>query len=114
MGAAKAQGNILAGDVGGTKTVLALFEARGEDLLPVAESTVASADWDSLDAIAERFLEEHGRPALAATCVGVAGPVIEGAAQVTNLTWRVDEPGLARATGAPRVKLLNDLEAADR
>jgi glucokinase len=104
---------VLAGDVGGTKTALALFEkdARGAVRL-VREDTLPSRDFASLELAIERFLDAAPRPSIAAVCLGVAGPVVDGRAQATNLPWIIDERMLARAIGSPRVKLLNDLEVA--
>jgi glucokinase len=103
---------ILAGDIGGTKTVLALFEESGDDLKLVRDGTFPSKQHASLEAILEKFLQEGPKPALKACCFGVAGAVIEGKCKTTNLPWQLDEVDLARAVGAPRAKLLNDLEAA--
>jgi glucokinase len=103
---------ILAGDVGGTKTVLALFDEAGGQLRRVREETMASAAAPSLEVLAGRFLDGAGRPACRAACFGVAGAVVEGRVKTTNLPWQLDERSLAGALGIPRVRLLNDLEAA--
>lgn len=103
---------ILAGDVGGTKTVVALYEARAGGLAPVREARFASADFGALEDILARFLRESPGARIDAACFGIAGPVIDGRAQTTNLPWKLDERDLERAVGARRVKLLNDLEAA--
>jgi glucokinase len=100
---------ILGGDIGGTKTVLALYEAVGGDLRPVRDATYRSAEHPSLADILGRFLPEP-RPALRAACFGVPGAVIEGKVRTTNLPWELDEGALAAALGT-RVKLLNDLQA---
>ncbi len=101
---------ILAGDIGGTKTVLGLFEETDAELTVVREFEAPSRDHASLDAIVEPFLEEVGRPALRGACFAVAGPVVDGACRTTNLPWLLEEGGLAATIRAPRVKLLNDLE----
>jgi glucokinase len=103
---------IIAGDIGGTKTVLALFEQNGEDLRCVREATFASLEYHSLEAAVEEFFSEVTRPELTGACFGVAGPVEGGKARLTNLPWTLDEQLLAKALQAPRVRLLNDLEAA--
>jgi glucokinase len=103
---------VLAGDVGGTKTALALFEATERGLVPVREATLASRDSDSLETVIERFLGGAPRPRVDVACVGVAGPVVDGRSVATNLPWVIDERRLAAAIPAPRVRLLNDLEAA--
>lgn len=103
---------ILAGDIGGTKTRLALFEEKGSELRVHAEEVYRSRDHASLEEIIERFRAEHREADVEAACFGVAGPVIEGRARTTNLPWELEEESLARASGAPHAKLLNDLEAA--
>ena len=102
---------ILAGDIGGTKTVLALFEDAGGDLRLVRDGTFPSQAHGSLEEILAKFLAGDA-PKLRSGCFGVAGAVIEGKCNTTNLPWHLDEKDLARAVGAPRAKLLNDLEAA--
>jgi len=102
---------ILAGDAGGTKTMLALFEPGGRAPVLVREATVPSREFDSLEAIVERFLAAGPRADITAACVGIAGPVVDGRAVTPNLPWVVDERRLSAAIPAPRVRLLNDLEA---
>ena len=102
---------ILAGDVGGTKTVVALYESQRAGLRPLRESVYLARDHASFEEIVEIFLEEGPAASIEATCFGVAGPVIDGRVSTTNLPWEIDEASLARATGARRAKLLNDLEA---
>jgi len=103
---------ILAGDIGGTKTVIGLFEQAGDRLQAVREETFPSKSYATLEAILDRFLGGGSRPALRSACFGVAGPVIEGRSKTTNLPWELDEPTLEKALQIPRAKLLNDLEAA--
>jgi glucokinase len=103
---------ILAGDIGGTKTVIALYDNSGSELKLVRDAVFPSKDHKSLEEILERFLQAGAAAALQAGCFGVAGAVIEGKCRTTNLPWSLDEVELARAIKAPRVKLLNDLEAA--
>jgi glucokinase len=103
---------ILAGDIGGTKTVIGLFEQAGDRLQAMREETFPSKSYATLEAILDRFLGGGSRPALRSACFGVAGPVIEGKSKITNLPWELDQPTLEKALQIPRVKLLNDLEAA--
>jgi len=103
---------VLAGDVGGTKTALALFEATGRGLVLVRETTVPSRQAASLEAAIQEFLGGGPRPKINAVCLGIAGPVVDGRAVATNLPWVIDERQLATSVPAPRVRLLNDLEAA--
>src|SRR4051812_9406858 len=102
---------ILAGDIGGTKTVLALYDESGGELRPRREASFPSQGRGSLEEILADFLREEAGLHLRAGCFGVAGPVIDGRSQTTNLPWHLDERDLASAVGAPRAKLLNDLEA---
>ncbi len=103
---------ILAGDIGGTKTVIGLFERTPETVVQKAESVFPSADHASLEEIVSDFLRQHESARIDAACFGVAGAVIDGRAKTTNLPWVIEEESLARASGSPRVRLLNDVEAA--
>ena len=99
---------ILAGDIGGTNTRLALFD--GDPRAPVALEIYPSAAHASLEEMVRQFLAEHpGKPV--AACFGIAGPVRDGRVQVTNLAWPVDAATLATTLGLRHVLLLNDLEA---
>jgi glucokinase len=102
---------ILAGDIGGTKTVLALYDGASGDLRPVRERVFASQEHATFDEILRAFLAENQGPHPHAACFGVAGAVIDGRAQTTNLPWLLEERALADAIKVARVKLLNDLEA---
>jgi glucokinase len=103
---------VLAGDVGGTKTALALYERTARGLVPVRDETLPSRGFASLEAAIDRFLGAGSRPPIAAVCLGVAGPVVDGRCVATNLPWVIDERALAAAIPAARVRLLNDLEVA--
>ncbi len=100
---------LLTGDVGGTKTHLALY-APGGGPTPTAQTTFKSADYPSLEAVAARFLAEVGASADRAV-FGVAGPVIEGRSHITNLPWTISETTLEQTLEVQEAKLLNDLEA---
>ena len=76
---------ILAGDVGGTKTVLALYKEAEEGLECVREGVFPSREHASLEEILTPFLAENGSPALRGACFAVAGPVVEGRCKTTNL-----------------------------
>jgi len=102
---------ILAGDVGGTKTLIGLFEQEGGRLRSVRKQTFPSQDFGALEEILQRFFRKERRPALRSACFGVAGPVVAGRSKITNLPWQLDESRLAAELQVPRVKLLNDLEA---
>ncbi len=101
---------LLAGDIGGTKTALAVVDPQRGPRSPLVESTYPSADFSNLESIVGHFLD--GREyALKAAVFGVAGPVVEGRSITTNLPWDLDERNLSRALGLKKVHLINDLEA---
>ncbi len=101
---------LLAGDIGGTKTVLALFSFAAGPRRPLATRQFASQTYPSLTTVIQAFLAERPeRPDQA--CFGVAGPVFQGRAQTTNLPWHIDGAELADAFALDRVTLLNDLAA---
>ena len=103
---------ILAGDVGGTKTLIGLFKQDGSHLRSVREESFSSEQFGALEEILQRFFYNESRPVLRSACFGVAGPVVEGRSKTTNLPWELDESNLAAELQVPHVKLLNDLEAA--
>jgi len=101
---------VLAGDIGGTKTSLALF-VMGEGR-PVSDDleSYPSQESSNLESIVKRFLSSH--PAsVSSACFGIAGPVVNGRCKTTNLPWEVSEGRLAKAFGWGRVRLINDLTA---
>ncbi len=132
---------ILAGDIGGTKTNLALYDWTTGRVEPVREDSFHSADYKTLEEIIDEFLsaplptppaeDELGdEPVeasaegpteapelppepikLTAACFGVAGPVIDNRCRTTNLPWFIDGATLAERFAIPQVRLLNDLEA---
>lgn len=103
---------IIAGDIGGTKTNVALFETEGETLGEVvAQDTYPSGQFDSLDAILGEFVASHNPQNLSGACFGVAGPVANGRVETPNLAWVVSADGLAETLGVEHVGLINDLEA---
>lgn len=121
---------ILAGDIGGTKTNLALFDWKTERVEPERLQTFFSADFGSFEEVLAEFLkpppapsaEALGEPeprdvsaaetpAIRAACFGVPGPVLENRCRTTNLPWLVDGPALAKRFQIDDVRLLNDLEA---
>jgi glucokinase len=101
---------LIAGDIGGTKTRLALVSPEGGPRALVAQQEYHSADYPGLQPIVEAFLAATGAHATSA-CFDVAGPVIDGHVHVTNLPWDMDETALRQALHLERVNLLNDLEA---
>ncbi len=81
---------ILAGDIGGTKTVLGIFEFAAQRLESVAEATFAGCSHDSFEEILAQFLEAHRAVEIQAACFGVAGAVIDGRSNLMNLPWRLE------------------------
>jgi len=103
---------ILAGDVGGTKTLIGLFEVYKRRPVPVDVRTFQTTAYPGLPAIiSEFFAAQAVRPELTAAAFGVAGPVINQSAKMTNVPWAVDAAEIARVFHLPRVQLLNDLES---
>jgi glucokinase len=101
---------LLAGDIGGTKTALAVYSPDNGPRAPFAEKIFPSHDYPSLEAIAREYLAEVDLPVTRA-CFAVAGPVSRGRATLTNLPWVVEESALEQALGLESVSLLNDVEA---
>lgn len=105
---------IIAADIGGTKTNVALFEAEaggGSVGSPVVQQSFPSGRYTSLEEIVTEFVAAHRPARITHACFGVAGPVVGGRVEATNLVWTVSEAGLAAALGLPGVGLINDLEA---
>jgi len=101
----------LAGDIGGTKTILALFSSETGPRAPLYEASYASAAYTGLDAIIEEFFQQSKVAAAATACFGVAGPVREGRAVITKLPWQPDSSMLQATHGFRRALLINDLVA---
>ncbi len=100
---------VLAGDIGGTKTILALFDPAQPEA-PILQRTFSSSAYDHLDHLIEDVLgSAPTRPTFAS--LAVAGPVLGGRAQVTNLPWSLDAAELAARHGLLHVDLINDLES---
>ncbi|MCX6074445.1 MAG: glucokinase [Campylobacterales bacterium] len=102
---------ILAGDIGGTKTNLALFELVDEKLQMQVQHQFASQEFSSLIEVIDEFEKLTGKPLINAACFGVAGPVIEGRCRTTNLPWEITTLQLQNHLNSNNVRLLNDLEA---
>jgi glucokinase len=102
---------ILAGDIGGTKTILALYEQQSLEWTCYKKETFASAEFDSFLNLLKAFLDAETDLMLQSVCIGVAGPVVKGDCVTTNLPWVLRRKEIAGQTGAKHVCLLNDLEA---
>ncbi|HET9158226.1 MAG TPA: glucokinase [Myxococcaceae bacterium] len=101
---------LIAGDVGGTKTDLAVYSAHSGLRQPLAQAKFHSADFPSLQAMVTRFLADAGTSVQLGS-FAVAGPVVDGRAKTTNLPWILDERSIAQELRLRTVRLLNDLEA---
>ena len=129
---------ILAGDIGGTKTRLALYDWKDRRVDAIREEFYYSHDYESLEEVLTEFLEEepanapdieaedtitekestvapdspsNSLPTLTSACFGVAGPVLKNLCRTTNLPWVVDGKRVAEHLKIRRAQLLNDLEA---
>jgi len=104
---------LLGGDIGGTKTLLGLFEPGETRPRPLHIGEFVTLDYDGLETILGAFLERHGVSTreVDAASFGVAGAITDQVAQLTNVPWRVDGAALMRQSSFRRVRLLNDLEA---
>jgi len=100
----------LAGDIGGTKTNLAIYTYPGDQLVAKKTASYPSKDHASLADIIRHFLAD-GYSNVRQACFGIAGPVKDGVVEVTNLPWVVDAAELQAELKFQKVSLLNDLEA---
>lgn len=101
---------ILAGDIGGTKTVLAFYRKDSQGNIHCeCQQTFASNEYPQFDDILTIFLKPD--TTIDAACFGIAGPIVDQRCQTTNLPWVIDARELATKLGTDKVKLINDLEA---
>ena len=102
---------VLAGDIGGTKTNLALYAVEEpKRVVLVREASFASAHYDGLEGVICDF-RQAGKEPIAAGAFGIAGPVLDGKVVATNLPWKVEAPNLSKILDGGLVRLMNDLEA---
>lgn len=102
---------IFAGDIGGTKTNLALYVLKDNALSIQVQHEFSSSEYHSLNEVITAFKNRTPMPDIDAACFGVAGPVIEGCCRTTNLPWDIRISDLQEHLGIQKVRLLNDLEA---
>lgn len=100
---------VLVADIGGTNTRVAL--AQGSNLLPQTLKRFSNANFEKLETVLSEFLKDHKNTPLWAAAVAAAGPVVNGAATMTNLNWQIREDRIRQATGAEHVIVMNDLMA---
>ncbi|MFM2079339.1 MAG: glucokinase [Cyanobacteriota bacterium] len=101
---------LLAGDIGGTKTLLALYRLEGERLIEGRRARFPSAEWSDFADLVNHFLAagDSGEARPDHACFAVAGPVRGGSVRLTNLPWQLEERPLAAACGLERLELVND------
>jgi glucokinase len=104
---------LLAGDIGGTKTLLGLFDPVPARPRPVAVKTFGTLEYPNLPAMIAAFTHDviERTRSIHSACFGVAGPVIGDTAQLTNVPWKVEARRVAELFGFAHVDLLNDLQA---
>ncbi|MCB2128780.1 MAG: glucokinase [Rhodobacteraceae bacterium] len=103
------QPTLLVADIGGTNTRVALSD--GATIRVATVRRYANAAHGGLTDILRTFLDETGQPECAGACIAVAGPVHDNRAQMTNLDWLITPDDVAKVSGAPLVRILNDLQA---
>lgn len=99
---------VLAGDIGGTKSNLALFKASGDNLVSLSNCQYRTADFSSLTELMASFLKNIQEPDK--ICLGVAGPVLNGHAKLSNIKWEIDKEDLSKYFKKD-ILIINDLEA---
>jgi len=100
---------LLAGDIGGTKTLLAIYALEGDRLSQQRAERFVSADWADFGELVNHFLAAEPsstRPCHA--CFAVAGPVLQGRVKLTNLPWQLEQTALAAQCALQQVDLVND------
>ncbi len=102
---------ILAGDIGGTKTNLALFEIQEDTLVMQVQQQFSSREFSSLTEVILAFEQLTSMPKIDAACFGIAGPIIDGRCRTTNLPWDISTVDLQKHIHVDKVRLMNDLEA---
>jgi glucokinase len=104
---------ILAGDVGGTKVHLELYDFANGRLHAVRDQKFPAHEFASLDDVVNKFLAagSEAKDKIVAACFGCPGPVRDGRLKLTNLPWTLDEGELEKSLGIPHIFLINDLEA---
>ena len=102
---------LLAGDIGGTKTILRLVEVAQNEFETIYEATYLSGNYPDLVPIVEQFLAAAEKPSPEAACLAIAGPVFNNTSKLTNLNWFLDSQRLQKELGIKQVSLINDFAA---
>ncbi|MBV8773669.1 MAG: glucokinase, partial [Deltaproteobacteria bacterium] len=99
---------ILAGDIGATKTHLAVYRPADSDLKRERDQIYPTQEFPSLEIVLGDFIEGQ---AITVACLGVPGPVTDGLARPTNIAWEIREESLSRTLDGASTRLVNDLAA---
>lgn len=102
---------ILAGDIGGTKTILALYEVEDGSWRCVKKKRFSSSAFQTFSELLDLFLSDAENIQVSAACIGVAGPIVDGNSTTTNLPWVLNKTEIGTQLRIQNVKLLNDLES---
>jgi len=102
---------ILAGDIGGTKTSLALYDIQDTSLVPYSQKTFLSKNYSSFNDVIHEFIQMSPEVVITSASFGIAGPIIDERCRTTNLPWDISAQDLRELFGINKVHLLNDLEA---
>ena len=102
---------LLAADIGGTKTLIGLFDRGPDRPIPTVTRDYVTLDFDSFEELVETFLDETGAGHIEAICAGVAGPVVGQVARLTSAAWLADIGAVAGRIGDCAADLVNDLQA---
>jgi glucokinase len=102
---------LLAADIGGTKTLIGLYDIGSDRPTAIVTREYATLDFESFEELVETFLDETGGGEIEALCAGIAGPVSGLVARLTSAPWVADVGAVARRLGGCRAALINDLES---
>ena len=100
----------LSGDIGGTKTHLAISEEKNEKLETIESKKFPRKNYPNLKEIIKEFIKNKNY-SISKACFGIAGPVKDGKSQTTNLPWLINSETLKKELEIEKVSLINDLEA---
>ncbi|MEO7192936.1 MAG: glucokinase [Vicinamibacterales bacterium] len=102
---------LLAADIGGTKTLIALFDRGPHRPIATVTREYVTLDFESFEELVDTFIDETGADHIEAVCAGVAGPITGQVARLTNGSWFADIAAVARRVGDCPATLANDLQA---
>ncbi|MEH2120233.1 glucokinase [Nostoc sp.] len=103
---------LLAGDIGGTKTILRLVETSDSPSSdPIYQESFHSGDFPDLVPIVQQFLVKANTRIPQKACFAIAGPIVKNTAKLTNLAWFLDTERLEQELGIPQISLINDFAA---